>query len=77
MGMIPRVIDVEVIDDPAAATAALEPVRGRLLANLGQPASAAVLAGRLGIARQKVNYHLRTLESHGLSASPTRETGAA
>jgi predicted ArsR family transcriptional regulator len=58
--------DVAVIDDPAAATVALEPVRSRLLAELAQPASAAALAGRLGIARQKINYHLRALESHGL-----------
>src|SRR5688572_33336722 len=59
-------LDVEVIDDPAAATIALEPVRSRLLAELAAPASAATLAARLGIARQKLNYHLRTLESHGL-----------
>src|SRR5262249_24332964 len=45
---------------------ALEPVRSRLLAELAEPASAATLAARLGIARQKVNYHLRTLEAHGL-----------
>ena len=57
---------VEVIEDPAAAVAALAPARSRLLAELAQPASAATLASRLGIARQKVNYHLRTLESHGL-----------
>jgi DNA-binding transcriptional ArsR family regulator len=59
-------LDVEVIDDPAAATVALDPVRTRLLAELAEPASAAALAGRLGIARQKVNYHLRALESHKL-----------
>ena len=59
-------LDVEVIDDPAAATVALDPVRSRLLAELTEPASAATLATRLGIARQKVNYHLRTLEAHGL-----------
>ena len=59
-------LDVEVIDDPAAAAVALEPVRSRLLAELAEPASAATLAARLGIARQKVNYHLRTLEAHGL-----------
>jgi DNA-binding transcriptional ArsR family regulator len=60
------VIDVEVIEDPAAATVALEPVRSRLLSELAEPASAATLAARLGIARQKVNYHLRALETHGL-----------
>lgn len=59
-------IGVEVIDDPAAATVALDPVRSRLLAELAEPASAATLAGRVGLARQKVNYHLRTLEAHGL-----------
>jgi DNA-binding transcriptional ArsR family regulator len=59
-------VDVEVIEDPAAATVALEPVRSRLLSELAEPASAATLALRLGIPRQKVNYHLRTLEAHGL-----------
>ena len=59
-------LDVDVIDDPAAAVAALDPVRSRLLAELSEPASAAALAARLGIARQKVNYHLRALESHEL-----------
>ena len=59
-------LDVEVIDDPAAATVALEPVRSRLLSELVEPASAATLAARLGIARQKINYHLRALESHDL-----------
>lgn len=59
-------IDVHVIDDPAAASVALDPVRARLLAELAQPASAAALAGRVGLARQKVNYHLRALEAHGL-----------
>lgn len=59
-------LDVEVIDDPAAAVVALDPVRARLLAELSEPASAATLATRVGISRQKVNYHLRTLEAHGL-----------
>ncbi len=59
-------LDVEVIEDPAAATVALDPVRSRLLAELAEPASAAALAARLGVARQKINYHLRALEEHGL-----------
>jgi DNA-binding transcriptional ArsR family regulator len=45
---------------------ALDPMRARLLAELAEPASAATLAARVGLARQKVNYHLRTLEAHGL-----------
>jgi DNA-binding transcriptional ArsR family regulator len=59
-------LDVEVIDDAAAAEASLDPMRSRLLAELADPASAAGLAARLGLPRQKVNYHLRTLEGHGL-----------
>ncbi len=58
--------DVEVIESAEAAAAALDPVRGRLLGELAVPASAAGLAARVGIARQKVNYHLKALEAHGL-----------
>jgi len=59
-------IDVHVIEDPMAAMVALDPVRNRLLSELAQPASASALAGRMGIARQKINYHLHALEAHGL-----------
>ena len=59
-------LDIQVIDDPAAATVALEPLRSRLLSELVVPASAATLAMRVGLARQKVNYHLHALEAHGL-----------
>ncbi len=59
-------LDIQVIDDPAAATVALEPIRNRLLAELAAPASAATLASRVGLTRQKVNYHLHSLEAHGL-----------
>ncbi|GGS36709.1 MULTISPECIES: ArsR/SmtB family transcription factor [Actinokineospora] len=58
--------DVTVIDDRAAAEAWLDPTRARLLARLAEPGSASTLAGQLGIPRQKINYHLRTLEKHGL-----------
>ncbi len=60
------VLDVEVIEDPAAAVVALDPVRARLLSELAEPASAATLADRVGLTRQKVNYHLRALEAWGL-----------
>lgn len=60
------VLDVQVIDDPAAATTALAPIRSRLLSELSTPASAATLAARVGLARQKVKYHLNALEAHGL-----------
>lgn len=60
--------DVEVIEDSAAAAIALDPMRARLLAELVEPRSAAALAARVGIPRQKINYHVRTLEAHGLLA---------
>ena len=44
----------------------MRPMRGRLLEALGEPASAAGLARKLGVPRQKVNYHLRELEKQGL-----------
>ena len=58
--------DIAVIEDPAAAAVALDPMRSRLLSELVEPASAGALALRLGIPRQKLNYHLRALEAHGL-----------
>jgi DNA-binding transcriptional ArsR family regulator len=58
--------DVAVIEDPAAAEVSLDPIRSRLLAELAEPGSATMLAGKIGLPRQKVNYHLRTLEQHGL-----------
>lgn len=58
--------DVEVIESAEAAAAALDPVRARLLASLVEPASAAGVAARLGLPRQRVGHHLRALEAHGL-----------
>ena len=57
---------VTVIDDPAAAVVSLDPVRARLLAELAEPGSASTLAARVGLTRQKTNYHLHALERHGL-----------
>jgi DNA-binding transcriptional ArsR family regulator len=58
--------DVQVIEDPEAAIVALGPIRSRLLAESAEPVSAATLATRVGLARQKVNYHLNALEAAGL-----------
>lgn len=55
----------QVIQSAAAAEALLNPERLRLLENLTEPDSAAGLARRLQLPRQKVNYHLRELEKHG------------
>ena len=54
------------IEDAAAAEATLDPLRAQLLAELAEPGSASTLAARVGQPRQKVNYHLRELERHGL-----------
>lgn len=59
-------LEVQVLETAAAATLALDPMKSRLLAELGTPQSAASLAAHVGLARQKVNYHLRALEEQKL-----------
>jgi DNA-binding transcriptional ArsR family regulator len=58
--------EVGVIEEAGAAEVALDPVRARLLGLLVEPNSATGLAALVGLPRQKVNYHLKTLEAHGL-----------
>jgi DNA-binding transcriptional ArsR family regulator len=55
-----------IIRDPDAAGAVLSPIRRRVLAALREPGSATTVGDHLGLPRQKVNYHLRALESLGL-----------
>jgi predicted ArsR family transcriptional regulator len=57
---------LDIIDDPVRARTALQPVRLRLLQLLEQPQSAPQLARAMGIPRQRVLYHLRTLEAQQL-----------
>lgn len=64
--MAAAVAPVALLDDPERLLAGLSPLRARLLDALAEPASATELARRLGLTRQKVNYHLRVLESAGL-----------
>lgn len=59
-------LDIEVIEDPAAAEASLDPIRTRILMELAEPGSATQLAAKVGLPRQQVNYHLKALERHGL-----------
>jgi DNA-binding transcriptional ArsR family regulator len=54
------------VDQPEHVRLALSPLRRRLLGLLRTPASATQLAGELGLPRQRVNYHLRALETAGL-----------
>ena len=58
--------DVRVLTDAAAVEAALDPIRASILDALTEPGSAASVAAAIGLTRQKVNYHLKALEAHGL-----------
>jgi DNA-binding transcriptional ArsR family regulator len=55
-----------VLADAAAVETALDPIRASILDALAEPASAATVAAAVGLTRQKVNYHLKALEAHGL-----------
>jgi hypothetical protein len=57
---------LDIIDDPARARTALQPIRLRLLQLLEQPQSAPQLANATGMPRQRVLYHLRRLEAQRL-----------
>ena len=57
---------LEVVRQPDAAAALLDPVRQQLLPELAEPDSASGLARRLRLPRQRINYHLRALETAGL-----------
>ena len=52
--------------DAAAVEVALDPIRASILDTLTEPGSAATVAAAVGSTRQKVNYHLKALEAHGL-----------
>src|SRR5262245_27524655 len=54
------------MSETAVKAPALSPLRRQMLDHLDEPASASDLARQLGLARQKVNYHLRELERSGV-----------
>ena len=57
---------IQLVETHSGAQALLDPFRRRLLAELAEPESATGLSKRLGIPRQRLNYHLKQLESEGL-----------
>ena len=59
-------VPVALVDEPERLRLALSPLRRRFLERLRVPASAAQLAAELSLGRQRVNYHLRSLEAAGL-----------
>jgi len=56
---------LQIVQNPEKAAVLLQPGRLELIERLAEPDSAAGLARRMGIPRQKVNYHLRELEREG------------
>jgi DNA-binding transcriptional ArsR family regulator len=57
---------IRVLSEAAAVEVALDPIRASILDALAEPGSAASIAATVGLTRQKVNYHLKALEAHGL-----------
>ena len=58
--------EMKFIRQPGRVALMLQPMRRMVLAHLADPDSAAGLSRRLGIPRQRLNYHLRELEKEGL-----------
>ena len=56
---------MQVLTDSSRLAAVLSPLRMRVLEEMKEPESATSLAPRLGVSRQKLNYHLRELEREG------------
>jgi DNA-binding transcriptional ArsR family regulator len=65
-GYLEAVDDMRVLKDAAVVEVALDPIRASILDALSEPGSAASIAATVGLTRQKVNYHLKALEAHGL-----------
>jgi predicted transcriptional regulator len=57
---------LEVVRAPETASVMLQRTRRLVLSHLGEPLSAAGLGRKLGLPRQRLNYHLRELEREGL-----------
>ena len=62
----PRATGIEMVAEMDAAATMLRPLRLEILEHLTTPESASGLARRLGLPRQRLNYHLRKLEKAGL-----------
>ncbi|MEW9701254.1 ArsR/SmtB family transcription factor [Paenibacillus sp. SI8] len=64
--MLKDMQDSHYIELPEQATVLLHPLRGEIIAQLMEPASAAEVARQLGETAQRINYHLKALEKAGL-----------
>ena len=65
MAMIAALPDLEIVTDGERARVLLDPLRLRLLGLSQKPISAAEMAARLRLPRQRVNYHVRRLAERG------------
>ena len=63
---MPSQTAVGFVGDAASAAKMLNPLRLQILERLREPDSAAGLSRQMNLPRQKINYHLRELEKHGL-----------
>lgn len=66
MALSEPVDELATIESPDRASALLHPLRLRLLALAREPVSAADLARKVSLPRQRVNYHVRALSQAGL-----------
>jgi len=64
--MVTHPHELECIADRRRAAALLHPLRLQILNLARRPSSATELGGRLGLPRQRVNYHVRALARAGL-----------
>jgi DNA-binding transcriptional ArsR family regulator len=57
---------INFVGEATSAAAMLNPLRMQILERLREPDSASGLSRLMNLPRQKINYHLRELEKHGL-----------
>ena len=58
-------VEIESVADPRHAAVLMEPLRWRILAEAREPVSAAEMARRIEISRQRLGYHVRALARAG------------
>ncbi|SFJ50902.1 winged helix-turn-helix domain-containing protein [Thermoflavimicrobium dichotomicum] len=61
-----EIMEAYLVQLPEQASAVLHPIRGEILSQLSEPASAAEVARRMNEKPQRINYHLKILEKVGL-----------